>query len=432
MTDNSPKTSPIIRRNRWWALAVVLVVGISGIIWHQHSTYSNQSELPADAEAEDSAVMVEVAEVNRGSIVETKRVTAETAARASVDLTPKLAGEVREVHVEMGDDIQEGDPLITLDDADVRPNVRQAEAAVEAARAQLDEARAGAREEEIEQARSAKEGAQAALDAAEWTYERLQRLHEQDVISGAELEEARMQHENARSQLRSAESQLELALAGAREETIRMAEAQLREAEGALEAAQSALEDTRITSPLDGTVAYVEVDPGDVVDAGMATVGVVDIDPLRLDALVTDAIIGRIAPGDEVSMDVRGVGGEYTGTISEIAPSTDPETGMYPVRILIDNPDDQLRPGMTAEAEFVTERAEDVIVVPRSAVVSRADEDYVFVVEDDLAQRRPVHVGLSDDEYAEIESGIDEGENVVDYGVEYLEDGMRVRVAEER
>ncbi len=420
-----------LRKFKWWLSGGLLFLVAATFAFAHLYVVPMRAEDEAQKEGPE-AVAVEVAHVVRGDIQDTAWVTGQTSARASVDLVPMMGGQVKEVYVSMGQRVQQGEPLVRLDDSNITPQVQQAEAAVEMAQAQLDQVRAGARDEEIQQAEAAVKGARAALESAEWTYERMKRLHEKEVISGAQLREAEMQYASAQSQLESAEAQLNLAIAGPQEEAIRAAEAQIREAKAAMQAARNALEDTLLESTIDGRVAYVQVEPGDLVDVGMPTVGIVDIDPIRVEALVTDRIVGLIEQKDQVTVQVPAVDNEFIGTISEIAPTTDPERGMYPVRILIDNPEAGLRPGMTAEVRFVKERAEDVLIIPRESLSVRGDEYYVFAVEDGVARRRSVKLGMQDEDFAEVRSGLDEDDVVVYYGVEYLEDGTPVNIVEER
>ncbi len=428
------QTQKRVDHSTWrWLIAtaaLVLVIGAGIVIFAFPRLPEAGGEAGDDAGA--AAVVVEVASAARRDIERTARMSGRITARASVDLTPKISGQVREVYVEMGQEVEEGDALVRLDDVDVQPQVLQAEAVLEAARAQLSQVKRGAREEEIDQLRSARDGAQAAVESAQWLYERVERLYQRDVASGAELQEARSAYESARAQLEGAEANLQLALDGPDEETVQVARAQVREAEAAVQGVRQAVEDTVIRAPMSGTVSYVTVDPGDMLGVEMAAVGIVDMDPVRVDALVTDRVVGALTVGDEVAVEVEAIDGEFTGVISEVAPAPEPESGQYPVRVLVENPGEQLKPGMMAEVQFVRERVRDVLAVPRGAVSARADEHYVFVVEDDVARRRPVRVGLQDEEYTEITSGLQGGDAVVHYGLEYLEDGSPVEVIEER
>lgn len=418
----------MIRRRRWWFIAGLAFVFVALLFGH---LYAASQAVEGDDREESDAVAVQVVRVGRGDIEKTTEVMGQTAARASVDLVPKMAGQIKEVYAHMGQQVTEGDALVRLDDSDVSHKLKQAQAGVKMAKAKLAGVRAGAREEEMDELRAAKEAAQEAFSSAEWTYERMQRLHERDVISGAKLREAKTEYTSAKSQMESAEARLAMADEGARKEEIAAAEGQLAEAQAALEGARNALKDTVLRSPIDGRVAYVEVDPGDMVSAGTPAVGVVAVDPIRVDALFTAPLVGALEPGAEATVEVPAAGGEFTGEVTEIAPSPDPKSGMYPVRILIDNPDVDLRPGMTAQVEVIKERAEDVLIIPRRALSSRGDEHYVFVVRDGVARRRAVRLGLRDEERVAVLDGLREGQMVVSEGVEYVEDEMEVKTTGE-
>ncbi|MFO8059090.1 MAG: efflux RND transporter periplasmic adaptor subunit, partial [Bacillota bacterium] len=216
------------------------------------------------------------------------------------------------------------------------------------------------------------------------------------------------------------------------EQTLQMARAQLREAEAAVQMVRRRLEDTVIRAPSDGQIAYVLVDPGDMVSPGMAVAGLVDIDPVYVDAAVSERVIGHLDRGDVIGVDVAATSETFRGTLEQVAPAADPQTGMFPVRVTVDNPECKLKPGMLAELLLITERVEGVLAVPRRAVMTVGAEHQVFVVVDGRAERRRVQTGLESDEYVQITEGLSEGERVVESGADFLEDGTLVDVIEGR
>lgn len=385
-----------------------------------------EGDVPVDS------VAVEVSTVERRDVFRTTRVTARISPRLSVDLTPRVPGEVQEVFVQMGDRVEEGQALFKLDDSDLRTQLAQAEAALESARAQVAQVESGARDEEIQQLQAALEQAEMVFELAARTYERVERLYRQGTVSGAQLEEAEMAYRGAEVQLTIARMNLKMALDGAPEETLRAARARLREAEAAVSAVRTQVERAVIRAPVAGVVAYVIVDRGDMVSPGSGTVGLVDIDTVHVDALVSEKVVGSLRRGDAVSVSVGALSETFDAVVTQVAPAADRQTGMFPVRMSIDNPEGRLKAGMMAEVTFVTERAEDVLSVPRRAVMTRGAEHYVFIVVDERARRRPVEIGLEDAEHVEIRRGLSEGDVVVEFGAEYLEDGDRVQVIEGR
>lgn len=417
------------RRRRWW------LVGISAalvLVGYFAFAYPSPAENEEEGDAPVGSVAVQVISVERRDVHRTTRVTARISPRLSVDLTPRVPGEVQEVFVEMGDRVEAGQALVQLDDSDLRTQQAQAEAALETARAQVAQVESGASDEEIQQLRAAVEQAEMTHDLAVRTYERIQRLYRQGVVSGTQLEEAEMGYRGAEIQLTIALLNLKMALDGAPEETLRAARARLSEAEAAVSAVRTQVDRAVIRAPVPGVVAYVIVGRGDMVSPGSGTVGLVDIDTVYVDALVSEKVVGSLRKGDTVPVVVGALSETFDAEIAQVAPAADRQTGMFPVRMSIDNPDGTLKSGMLAEVTFVTERAEDVLAVPRRAVMTRGAEHYVFIVVDDLARRRPVELGLEDVEYVEVRRGLAEDDVVVEFGAEYLEDGDSVEVIEGR
>ncbi len=424
-----PRLWSFIKRKRWW---LVGVTGLLVMVALLSFAYPDAGERDASPDDDTPGVAVEVVATEHRDIWRTVRVAGRVSARLSVDLTPKISGTVDEVLVQMGDSVEEDDAVVRMDDADVRSHVAQAEAGLEMARAQVAQLEKGASEEEILQLRAVYDQAEAAADMARWSFERMEELYRKGAISRLQMEEATLQHRSAQAQLTMAEMSLKLALDGAPEETLQIARAQLREAEAAVQVVRRRAEDTVIRAPASGQIAYVSVDPGDMVSAGMPVAGLVDTDPVYIDAAVSERVIGFLDPGDAIRVDVAATSETLDGTLAQTAPAADPRTGMFALRAVVDNPEGRLKPGMLAELIFVTEKAEGVLAVPRRAVMTMGAGHHVFVVVEGRAHRRRVELGLEDDEYVEVTAGLSEGELVIESGADYVEDGTLVDVIEGR
>ena len=417
-----------MKHKRWWLIAATALL-VMVALWAFAYPESGEEDLPEDAH---SGVAVQVVPAEYRDIWRIVRVAGKVNARLSVDMTPKTSGTVTEVRVGMGDHVEEGDVLVVIDDGDVRTHVAQAEAGLEMARAQVAQMEKGATEEEIAQLRAVLDQAEAAVDMARWSYERMEELYRGGAVSRLQMEEATLQYRSAETQLTVAEMNLKMALDGTPEEALRMARAQLREAEAAVDLVGRRMEDTVIRAPASGQIAYVLVDPGDTVSPGMGVVGLVDTDPVYMDASVSERVIGFLNQGDVIEVEVAAISETFDGILKQVAPAADPRSGMFPVRIAVENPEGRLKPGMLAELVFVTEGAENVLAVLRRAVIAMGTGHHVFVVVDGRAQRRRIEIGLDDDEYVEVTAGLSEGERVVESGADFLEDGTVVEVIEGR
>ena len=144
---------------------------------------------------------------------------------------------------------------------------------------------------------------------------------------------------------------------------------------------QLQLNNATIKAPIAGIVSAVTVTEGQIAGQQVAAVTIVDIDKVKLAADITEANINQLAVGQEVQVNVSAASTEpFTGVIDTIAPAVDSRTLAYPVTILIHNPEHQLKAGMFAEANISTEKRNQVLAVPVSALVT-GEESAVYVVQ---------------------------------------------------
>ena len=115
------------------------------------------------------------------------------------------------------------------------------------------------------------------------------------------------------------------------------------------------------------------------------------------------------------------------GHVSTIAPATG-QTGMYTVKVELDNKEGLIKSGMMAEVRFTMDSSDDAIVLPRNAVITKEDETYVYVVENGTAKKVLVELGIEAADTIEITSGLSDGDAVVTKGQTYISDGEEVNV----
>ncbi len=245
-----------------------------------------------------------------------------------VEVKSRVAGELKRITVETGDAVRQGELIAEIDPRDVRNAFEQAEADLEVARAEVSTATAQRK--------------------------RIQSLAGAGVLSTQDLENSQLAETNARAQLLKAETNLRLA----------------REKTG----------DVTIRSPITGTVIEKTVEQGQIiasasgnVSGGTTLVKLADLGTVRARALVDEIDIGRIAPGQPAAVTVEAYPGRtFRGTVTKIEPQAVVEQNvtMFPVLILLDNPDGLLKPGMNAEVSIDIASRENVVAVPNGAVVS--------------------------------------------------------------
>ena len=208
-------------------------------------------------------------------------------------------------------------------------------------------------------------------------------------------------------------------------ESIQSASESLRSAEISMQNLQDAMNNYTITAPISGTIIEKDAKVGDAVKAGDTLCIVYDLSYLEMSINVDELQISSISVGQQVQITADAVPDKtYVGTVTRVSMkgASNGGTTTYPVTIRIDDTDG-LRPGMNANAEIVVAQANNALVVPNAAVVRGS---YVLVTKDspsaanaDTAMEAPegfvyvpVKTGVSDDDYTQIVSGIQEGDTI--------------------
>jgi HlyD family secretion protein len=327
----------------------------------------------------------------------------------------RVGGRVVEVFVEEGDPIETGDTLVQLDDGEARAlllaseaqvaareamvakleagatpeQLRQAEAAAQVAKAQLDLALKGARNEEIRAANAALDATQAQREVARKEFARIQNLLSKEVASQRQFDQAKAALDAAEAQYRGAREQRDLVLSGARNEEIAMARAASEQAQamlaeleagariediaaanaardGAIAEQKRALigvDEMRIVAPQRGIVESLDVRPGDLVRPG-PVVRVVDPEDLEVTIYVGAGMLGHLGVGQAVTFtadafsdatfsgEIRRISSEGEYTPRNLQTQEERVQQVFGVTLGLDTHGGRLRPGMTISAQL--------------------------------------------------------------------------------
>jgi HlyD family secretion protein len=315
-----------------------------------------------------------------------------------------MAGQVETVQVSLGDQVQEGETLVSLEASALEAGVAQAEAALEAARAQLAEVEAGARPEELAAAQAAYDGAlaqyrkleagpsdeerrialaalrkaEAALVQAQAAYDEIAWLEEvTEMPQSLALQLATLDYESALASyqlvtrgalpedlevawasVESAKAQLEILQAGATPEQLAAAQAAVAQAEAALEVARATLNQATLIAPFAGTVADVQVSPGQIVMPGQVLLTLADMQQLRVETTdLSERDVARVQTGQEATVFVDALNVDVPGRVALISPLASTVGGdvVYTVVVALDEQPEGLLLGMSVEVEIATE-----------------------------------------------------------------------------
>lgn len=213
------------------------------------------------------------------------------------DIAPKVTARIRQVLVTEGQQIQAGDLLVEMDSPEVQAKLAQAEAAKDAAQAVADKASNGARPEEVQMARLGWERAQAAANLAKTSYDRVQSLYDQGLVSAQKRDEAQTNWRASAAQAQAARAQYEMASKGARAEDKSAAAAQARQVDGVIAEVKAAEAETQLRSPVGGEVANVLARVGELSPQGVSVVTVVDLTDQWVIINVREDFLQRFAVG---------------------------------------------------------------------------------------------------------------------------------------
>lgn len=358
-------------------LVLVLVVAMSGC----------GKKAPAE---EEYLPPVETATATVSDLSHILNTTGEVIASEEAAIAPKVTGRVSSVNVSVGDRVNKGQVLLTLEASEPRNAVTQSEAAVGIARVNVLKAR------------------QAQADA-EQNYNRINSLYQAQAVSKAQYEEAESALNNSRYGLQ-------------------LAEEQLRQSEASLSSAGESLGNYSVTSPIAGQVAAVNTHLGEIAGPQTTAVTVVSMDTVKVKVNVSENAIGFVNKGSEVPVNIDVLGKTASGTVISVGPRSDPTTRAFPVEIALDNQQGDIKPGMVASLKLPVGVSKGAVSVPADAVIERDGVYYVFVLENGTAAEKQVKTGIITDELAEIKEGLSEGQTVIVNGNRLVTDGQKVKV----
>ncbi|HEU5401316.1 MAG TPA: efflux RND transporter periplasmic adaptor subunit [Terriglobales bacterium] len=276
----------------------------------------------------------------------------------------KVQGRIIDLPIEEGQSVESGALLAKLEDADYRQKVRIDEANVKVRQSDLALKLAGTRQQEINAAEQNVLNAQADLEQKKLDYARADRLYKEDAISAQDRDLAVTALKRADTTLQSAIQKHNEALEGTRKEDIAIARANVNAADANLGMSRVNLGYTVLRAPTAGIITVRQAELGEVVVPGTPVVTLADLDHIWLRAYVAETDLGRIHYGqDAVITTDTYPGKQYHGRISFIASDAEftPKsvqtykervTLVYRIKIDIDNPNHELKPGMPADAHI--------------------------------------------------------------------------------
>lgn len=351
-----------------------------------------------------ASTAVAVVEVGKDSRARTAEAIGTVRSRTIARVASQVMGRIVSLPVSEGSTVEKGALLAAIDDTQARAQLAAAEASLAEAEAGLGEAERAVAQAEARRAVAGK------------TYERFRTLLEERVATRQEFDEV----EAAKT---VADAEYERAL-----DRRSQAAAKIRRARAQADAARVALSHTRIVAPFPGVVTEKQAEAGSMAVPGAPLLVLEDTRRYRIEAAVPETYLGtlRAGTGVRVVLDTA-PDRELPATVAEIVPSVDPASRTFLVKV--DLPRGvSLRTGMSGRILFPAGE-EEVLVVPKAAIVHIGGSDGLFTVTpDNVARLVMIRTGRSFGDDVEVLSGLDPGALVAVSPVDRLADGMRVEI----
>ena len=385
---------------------VCILVAAEGASCSRDAALARSTDAPKAIAVQTLTVAAE--ELRRPiEIVGTLSATEEATVSAEVE------GRVMRIAADLGDRVQAGGVLMELDAEKLRYRLEQVRAELTRARA-----RYGVQDEgtlpEIDDTPDVRKAA-AELRQAEQNFKRADELTSRSLLPRQQRDDAeamlsarKAEYESARQNARNLRADIDSAQANAR-----LAERELR--------------DAQIRAPFDGFVSKRLVSPGDYVTVKTPVAALVTVDPLKMTAEVPERLGPWVKVGQKFQFSVDAFPGEVLeGTIARVSPAVNTQSRAFPLEGVIRNPGGRLKPGTFARVRIASDRIDNVITVPTSALQYRYGVNRVYVLSGDRVAGREIKIGDRLGEKVEITEGVKAGEIIAVSEVEKLADGSRV------
>lgn len=396
-------------------------------------------------------VRAERAEVEAGAQAGTAVLTAGgyVIPRNRIEISSKIIGRVKDILVERGDKVKEGDVLLRIEDDEYQAQVHMSESRLLSAKAHLAELKAGSRPQEIRAANADVLAAEVRLQKAKADIDRLKKLAEDKIISAQEYDQWKNTYDVAKATLDAAKERTKLVEIGPRKEEIDSAAAQVKEAEANLAYAKTQLGFTVMTAPVTGTILEKIAEKGELVTNSnfggtrgpqSAVVEMANLSDLQveLDLNENDLPKVKLHQKTEIRLDSN-PDMVFKGEVDELAPQADRQKATVQVKVRLLDPNEYVRPEVNARVTFLEDEKpkekveaaaanEPIIRIPTQAVVRGADGTKVFIALEGKAFEKVIKIKREGPKGVEVSEGLIGTESLIVEPLDKITNGVKIQV----
>jgi membrane fusion protein (multidrug efflux system) len=184
-----------------------------------------------------------------------------------------------------------------------------------------------------------------------------------------------------------------------------------------------------LKAPLTAKINHLFVDEGEFVDKGKPFADLVNVDKIKINVNVPELDVRYLKVGQKTMVRVDAFPDrELAGVIDFVAYKADPATKTFHVKVIVDNPAHDIRPGMIARVAFLRRIIPDALAAPLFAIVDKGGERILFVEKDGVAHARNISIGVIEGDKIQITKGLEPGDHLIVVGQKEVEEGMKVQV----
>lgn len=422
----STKT-PAIQRLTWFSLtalmlAAALTIGC-GDGEPQNSGGSQPGGLRAGKDGRRGApgsmatVSVETAKIQRISIQREVDLAGSLISSDQANVSSEVAGVVRQVLVELGQEVSVGQIVVKLDTRELELALQRAQSQLRQTEAQLGIDGVLVKEPPPDEQISSIRLAQANRDDAMAQLRRAQRLRSQNLLPQADLD-------TAETRVKVTDANYRTAL-----ENVQSLKATLQDRRHAVELAQKKLNDSSIRASISGQISERMVNQGEYIRENTPVVTIVKMNPLRLVTAIQERYAGIVQPGLPVQFAVESAPGKtFSARVAHVSPSVDTATRTFSVEILVDNSHRMLKPGFFAKGVIFTRRDENVLAIPENAISALAGISNVYIIDQGKIRQQAVSLGVRLGNLVEVVDGLQGNELLAASNLTMLATGVPVKI----
>ena len=364
-------------------LLLLVLVGLSFSLFFSCSKKANTDE------DESIKIPVETEKIGRKTVTKEVNYTGDVKAEQEVKVFSKIPDRILSFEKDEGDYVNKGEIIAKIEATKIEQVVIQAKAAVVSAKAQLVNLQS--------------------------EYQRAQRLIKENAMSQQQFDGVKTQYEATQALVEQAVS------------------AQIQ--------AESQLADANVTAPIAGVIGNRYYEQGDVASGPFPLVTIVQMNKVKVEVNAPEQDFGQLRIGQTANLHVLSYPDEtFTGKINKISPVLDPITRMGKIEILLNNENKRLKPGMFAEVKICVKTMENVLTVPKYAIIENTElkringldvavvNSHVFVENNGIAYLRDIKIGYTNGVVAVVSAGVEEDENLIIVGQQSLKDSVKVKV----